>query len=129
VRSEVVRVLEVHGVDPLEGNELVDVDGRACRRLDRAQLGVGEAHVVVALELVPLDQLVPLDDALAVRTVELLADARTALLVPRASSSSRTFAVAQLSGHLTPRRSSSMGATSARTARHYARPRAPPEGA
>ena len=74
-------VLEVHGVDPLEGDELVDVDRRARGRLDRTQLGVAEAHVAIARELVALDQLAPLDDALAGRTVELLADARAALLV------------------------------------------------
>ena len=81
VGAEVVDVLEVDGVDPLEGHELVDVDGRAGRRLDRPELGVGEGDVALALELVALDQLVPLDDALAAGAVELLADARAALLV------------------------------------------------
>ena len=81
VRPEVVDVLEVHRVDPLEGDELVDVDRRARGRLDRTQLGVGEAHPPVVRELIALDQLAALDDALAVRAIELLADARATVLV------------------------------------------------
>src|SRR5262249_50520324 len=64
-----------------ERYELLDVDARARRRLERAQLLVREGDVLVLLDLVALDQLAALDGALAARAVDLLSNARAAGLV------------------------------------------------
>ena len=81
VGSEVVRVLEVDGIDVGERHELLDVERLARGGLERLQLLVGEEHVLVLRDLVTLHQLAALDDALAARAPDLLLDARPADLV------------------------------------------------
>src|SRR5262249_31323154 len=81
VGTEVLRRLEVDRIDRFERHELVDVDARAGRGLERAQLLVGEADVLALLDLVAADELAPLDDPLVARAPDLLLDARAALAV------------------------------------------------
>src|SRR5581483_1317728 len=76
VGPEVVALLEVDRIDARERDELLDVDGRARRGLERLELLVGEQHVLILAHLVALAKLAALDRARAARAEELLADAR-----------------------------------------------------
>src|SRR3990170_3118058 len=78
VGPEVVGLLEVDRVDRLERNELGDVDRPRGLALERFQLLVGDAHVLVLGELVAADERRALHDRVAGRAERLLADARAA---------------------------------------------------
>src|SRR3989338_8910253 len=78
LREEAVGLLEVDRVHGLERHELRDVDRPGGLALERFQLLVGDAHVLVLRELVAADERRALDDRVAGRAEGLLADARAA---------------------------------------------------
>src|SRR5437667_1689455 len=84
VGAEVVPVGEVEGIDAGERDELVDLDRGARRRGQRLELGVRERYVAVLGELVASHQLAALEHPGTLRAIDLLADARSAGLLPDA---------------------------------------------
>ena len=76
VGTEQVRLLEVDGVDPVDGDELLDLDGLVALGLERLELFVAQHHVLPARVLVALDGLAAFDHV-AARAADVL------LLQPR----------------------------------------------
>src|SRR5262249_40549170 len=79
VGAEVVRLLEVDGIDAGQGHEAGDVDGLGGLALQSLQLLVLDPDVLVLGELVALDEGGALHRLVAAGTERLLADARAAL--------------------------------------------------
>ena len=83
-RREVVRAVEVDGVDVLKADEAENRDRLRPRQRDGFEIGLLDEDVLALRELPALDELVGLDVALVNRAPALLLDRRAALAVERA---------------------------------------------
>ena len=79
-RGEIIRAVEIDGIDRFEGHELPDVDRMGRRVLERLQLLGSEHHILVFGEFVALDHLGALDEFAVRHRDVLLLDARAVLL-------------------------------------------------
>src|SRR5579885_2336541 len=73
--SEQVRIVEIHGIDLIDGNELTDLDGVVAAGLKLLYLLVGKGHVAALFDLVAADQLAAIDDRVVDRAIDLLLNA------------------------------------------------------
>ena len=79
VGAEVIGLLEVDRVDPVERHELGDVDDLRRLALERLELGVRDPDILILGELEALHEVAALDDLVVERTDILLPDAGAAL--------------------------------------------------
>ena len=82
-RSEVVRAVEIDGIDVLERDEAQDLDRLRALEGNRLEIGLLDDHELALGDLPTLDELVRLDVTLVERAVALLLDRRPTLPVER----------------------------------------------
>src|SRR5439155_11477220 len=80
---EVIRAVEVDGIDVGELDEAEDLDRLRALERDRLEIGLLDEHELALRDLPALDELVRLDLAFVERAPPLLLDRRAALAVQR----------------------------------------------